>query len=125
MDEPVIADAGRAVARLHREGVLHGDLNAGNMLFASGREALFLDLRHSRALSGEIPSGARQSNLLRLCRSLHKLQSLHGRPWPPASGALLTMGYAEAWGSTETWLHDAVRVMDRGYPWRRRLFWSR
>jgi hypothetical protein len=125
MDGPVMAAAGRAVARLHREGILHGDLNAGNMLFASGQEALFLDLRHSRILSGGLPPRARQNNLLRLCRSLHKLQSLHGRPWPPASGDLLTKGYAEGWGSAETWLRHTVRVMDRGFPWRRRLFWSR
>ncbi len=125
MDGPVMAAAGRAVARLHREGVFHGDLNAGNVLFDSDGEALFLDLRHSRVLDGELPPRARRRNLLRLCRSMHKLHTVHGLHWPEAPGKALATGYAEGWGSTETWLEDVVLAMDRGFPWRRRLFWSR
>lgn len=125
MDGPVLAAAGRASARLHREGVLHGDLNAGNILFASGSEALFLDLRHSRLLPALISPWARRDNLLRLCRSLHKLHAIHGLHWPEAPGEMLAAGYAEGWGSAETWLGDIVLAMDRGFPWRRRLLWSR
>jgi len=125
MDSRVLDAAGRAVARLHREGVLHGDLNAGNILFDPDGEALFLDLRHSRVRDGGLPPRARRRNLLRLCRSLHKLHSVHGLHWPEAPGKALATGYAEGWGSTETWLEDIDLAMDRGFPWRRRLLWSR
>jgi hypothetical protein len=125
MDGPAIASAGRAVARLHREGVLHGDLNAGNILFDPDGGALFLDLRHSRVIDGGLPARARRNNLLRLCRSLHKLHAFHGLNWPEAPGKALATGYAEDWGSTETWLEDTVLAMDRGFRWRRRLFWNR
>jgi len=124
MDGPALAAAGRASARLHREGVLHGDLNAGNILFVEDREALFLDLRHSRVLPALLPPRARRDNLLRLCRSLHKLHTVHGLHWPEAPGKALATGYAEGWGSAETWLGDIVLAMDRGFPWYRRLFWS-
>ena len=125
MDNHVLDSAGRAVARLHREGVLHGDLNAGNILFDLDGEALFLDLRHSRVFEGGLPPRARRQNVLRLCRSLHKLHAIHGLHWPEGPGAVLAAGYAEAWGLTEPWLDDIVLAMDRGFPWRRRLFWNK
>jgi tRNA A-37 threonylcarbamoyl transferase component Bud32 len=125
MDSHVLDAAGHAVARLHREGVLHGDLNAGNILFGPDGDALFLDLRHSRVLDGGLPTQARQRNVLRLCRSLHKLHAIHDRRWPERPGEILAAGYALGWGSTEAWLDDIVLAMDRGFPWRRRLFWSR
>ena len=122
MDGDALASAGRGVALLHREGVLHGDLNAGNILFASPGGTIFLDLRHSRRRPSPFPPGRRRGNLLRLCRSLHKLGTLHGLRLPKAPGEALAAGYAEGWGSEETWLSDIILATDRGFPWRRRLW---
>ena len=123
LDGPVLSAAGRAVALLHREGVLHGDLNAGNILFSPKIGPIFLDLRHSSRSSAPSRPERRRDNLLRLCRSLHKLRAVHDLRWPPTTGKALAAGYAEGWGSTESWLGGIAVAMDRGFPWYRRLFW--
>lgn len=125
LDGPVLSAAGRAVALLHREGVLHGDLNAGNVLFTPRSGPIFLDLRHSVMLATPLATARRRDNLLRLCRSLHKLRTLHRLVWPEAPGEALVAGYAEGWGESERWSAQVLSAMERRLSWHRRLFWSR
>lgn len=125
LDGPVLSAAGRAVALLHREGVLHGDLNAGNMLFTPRTGPIFLDLRHSVRLPSPLAPERRRDNLLRLCRSLQKLGTIHRLVWPEAPGEALVAGYADGWGGVEPWSEEVLSAMERRFAWHRRLFWSR
>ncbi len=107
--------AGTAVGRLHRTGLLHGDLNAGNLLLDEEGRALFLDFRHSRLGPGPPPAGSRHRNLLRLSRSLHKLRYLHSLPWPEGCWETLAEGYAAGWGEREPWLEEWIARSRRGF----------
>ena len=107
--------AGAAVGRLHRAGLLHGDLNAGNLLLDEGGAALFLDLRHSRLGPAPPPAGSRGRNLLRLSRSLHKLHYLRSLPWPEDCWEALAEGYAGGWGEREPWLTEWIARSRRGF----------
>jgi tRNA A-37 threonylcarbamoyl transferase component Bud32 len=112
------------VARLHRAGVLHGDLNGGNVLVTGQGEALFLDLRHSRFGEGAPPPGRRRRNFLRLARSLHKIRKTAGLVWPEGVWSALASGYAEGWGAREPWLEGWARRCEKGFPIRS-LLWRR
>lgn len=71
----VIASAGRQVARLHRAGILHGDLQVKNILVRTGRrppEAFILDLDRGRP--GPVGGRGRRANLGRLYRSFLKMR---------------------------------------------------
>jgi len=74
------------VARLHRLGVLHGDLNLRNFLFSEGGRVMILDL--DKVGRHRPPLGARQRgrNLARLERSIRKQAALAG-----AAGAELVI----------------------------------
>jgi len=122
LDSVALAAAGGAVARLHREGVLHGDLNAGNILQGESGAVFFLDLRHSRRGAGEPPAGARRRNLSRLGRSLHKLSAVRRTPLPSEVFGPLAEGYGRGWGDAEGWLAGFVIAMSKGFPVRRH-FW--
>lgn len=92
---------GKAVAALHRAGLVHGDLNAGNILLLPDGPILFVDFRHSRVLRGLPPSSLRGRNLRRLERSLRKVSLRAGRSLPPEALAALHQGYAEGWEAVE------------------------
>jgi 3-deoxy-D-manno-octulosonic acid kinase len=62
--------AGRLVARMHRAGLDHADLNADNLLFDATGEGWVIDL--DRGLFRTIGNGWRERNLQRLHRSLLK-----------------------------------------------------
>jgi len=63
----ILGRAGAAVAAMHRAGVLHEDLNLGNLLVDAGGRVHLLDLGRSRISS---PGAAgRAANLARLYRS--------------------------------------------------------
>ncbi len=124
LDGPSLRHAGAAVAALHRAGVLHGDLNAGNLLITSEGRGLFLDLRHSRTAPGHPSVEQRELNLTRLGRSLHKLHATWGFPWPRGVWASLAEGYAEGWGSREPWLEGWVDRSPAGFPLRS-LLWRK
>ncbi|WP_133479290.1 3-deoxy-D-manno-octulosonic acid kinase [Cognatilysobacter segetis] len=64
------ANAGRLVARMHRAGLDHADLNADNLLFNAKGQGWVIDL--DRGLFRTIGSGWRERNLQRLHRSLLK-----------------------------------------------------
>jgi len=96
--------AGEALARLHRLGLVHGDLNAGNVMVGPSGGILFLDFRHSRR-EGPPPSApSRRDNLDRLSRSVFKETWRRRLPFPRAFPGLLAEGYAQGWGSREDWL---------------------
>lgn len=124
LEAAALRRAGAAVAALHRGGVLHGDLNAGNLLIAPAGRVLFLDLRHSRRMSGAPSKEDREQNLARLGRSLHKLHATWGFPWPRGVWASLADGYAEGWGLREPWLDAWVNGSPGGFPLRS-LLWRR
>lgn len=65
-------EAGRLIARLHRAGLDHADLNAHNLLFDATGHGWVIDLDRGRQ---RIPAtGWRERNLARLRRSLLKLR---------------------------------------------------
>ncbi len=114
--------AGEALARLHRLGLVHGDLNAGNLLLPAGGKVRFLDLRHSEAFDGPPPLAGRRRNLTRLARSLHKLHHTRGLAWPSAPWERLASGYAEGWGEREEWLGEWMEEAAQGFRLRA-LLW--
>lgn len=122
LDREVLGRVGEAVAALHRAGVIHGDLNAGNLLFAKAPLPLLIDLRHSRWTRDPPGAAARRHNLLRLCRSLHKLQRLHGLAWPEDPWGDLLAGYTKGWGGEEPWHPVFLSAAAHGFPVRS-LFW--
>ena len=64
-------DTGVLIARFHREGLDHADLNAHNVLYDARGKGWLIDLDNSRM---HIPATAwRERNLQRLLRSLHKV----------------------------------------------------
>jgi 3-deoxy-D-manno-octulosonic acid kinase len=63
-------EAGRLIARMHRAGLDHADLNADNMLFDGSGHGWVIDL--DRGVFRTIGSGWRERNLQRLHRSLLK-----------------------------------------------------
>lgn len=64
--------AGELIARMHRAGLDHADLNAHNLLFDAGGRGWVIDLDRGRI---RIPATAwREANLQRLERSLLKLR---------------------------------------------------
>ncbi|TZF91703.1 3-deoxy-D-manno-octulosonic acid kinase [Cognatilysobacter lacus] len=64
------AEAGRLVARMHRAGLDHADLNADNLLFDAAGNGWVIDL--DRGLFRTLGNGWRERNLSRLHRSLLK-----------------------------------------------------
>ncbi len=96
--------AGHGLARLHRLGLVHGDLNAGNVLAGPSGEILFLDFRHSRREGPPPSESSRRDNLNRLSRSVFKETWRRGLPFPKAFPKLFADGYAEGWGGREDWL---------------------
>lgn len=92
---------GMAVATLHRAGLVHGDLNAGNFLLLPDGRIFFIDFRHSRLHPGPPPPLRRERNLKRLERSLRKISRGQGRSLSPEAFCALRRGYAEGWGAAE------------------------
>ena len=75
-ETPPWAAAGRLIARFHRAGLDHADLNAHNLLFDDAGKGWMIDLDRSVL---RIPAtGWRERNLARLKRSLHKLRGERG-----------------------------------------------
>ncbi len=88
---PTWRAVGAAVARLHRQGVDHADLNAHNILLDSGGAVSVIDFDRGRLR----PPGAWTSrNLARLEHSLQKIAAaMPPDRFTPASWAALLAGY--------------------------------
>jgi hypothetical protein len=124
LDPITLESAGVGVGRLHKAAVLHGDLNAGNILITPAGDALFLDLRHSRQCKEPLSKASRKRNFLRLARSLHKVRYTLGLEWPSEIWQRLAAGYAIGWGAREPWLDGWVPRCGKGFPLRP-LLWRK
>lgn len=121
LEGDILRSAGACVGSLHRRGVRHGDLNAGNLLFLPEGRVVAIDWRRSH-IEDPLPAPARRRNLLRLARSLHKVGHLHALPWPERVWENLAEGYGEGYGAREPWLGAFPNDAARGFTWRR-LLW--
>lgn len=88
-------DTGRLIARFHREGLDHADLNAHNLLFDAKGQGWMIDFDRSRM---HIPAtGWRSRNLARLERSLLKLRGSRSEAAVKADFARLRAAYDKRW----------------------------
>ena len=88
-------EAGRLIARFHREGPDHADLNAHNLLFDGNGRGWMIDFDRCRL---RIPAtGWREANLRRLLRSLHKLRGEREAGQVEADFARLRRAYELSW----------------------------
>jgi len=93
--DTALAEAvGALVARFHREGVWHADLNAHNVLVTPS--GLYL-IDFDRGRLRQMADGWRRANLRRLRRSLAKLGAARDAAAFDALWAALTRGYRQAW----------------------------
>lgn len=88
-------EAGRLIARMHRVGLDHADLNAHNLLFDTTGRGWVIDLDRGQI---RVPAtGWRERNLLRLRRSLYKLRGARARDVVDTYFARLRAAYDRAW----------------------------
>jgi 3-deoxy-D-manno-octulosonic acid kinase len=88
-------EAGRLVARFHRAGLDHADLNAHNLLFNPQGKGWMIDFDRG---SLRIPATRwRENNLMRLQRSLLKLRDARSRDEVMQDFARLRRAYDIAW----------------------------
>ena len=88
-------EAGRLIARAHRAGLDHADLNAHNLLFDTTGRGWVIDLDRGRL---RIPAtGWRERNLARLHRSLVKLRGTRPVAEIERDFARLRAAYDRAW----------------------------
>jgi len=118
-----LADAGRAVRRLHDAGVSHADLHPKNLLLA-GRtgEILVLDLDRAHAFDGLLPDEVRLENLVRLGRAIEKHRLRGMRVGRRAALRFLT-GYTGDPASAAGLLERVRARLKRGLSWRV-LWWK-
>ena len=89
------AQTGRLIARFHREGLDHPDLNAHNILYDDAGKGWFIDFDRGRM---HIPDTAwREGNLARLQRSLLKLRGGRSEAEVREDFARLRKGYDAQW----------------------------
>ncbi len=94
-DDAPWQSAGRLIARCHRVGLDHADLNAHNLLFDAVGKGWVIDLDRSRI---RIPATDwRERNLARLQRSLRKLAGEAGRADADRGFAMLRAAYDAQW----------------------------
>ena len=87
--------AGELVARFHRGGLDHADLNAHNILFDANGRGWMIDFDRSRL---RIPAtGWREANLKRLQRSLRKRRGMRSIEQVDADFARLRAAYDTCW----------------------------
>lgn len=88
-------EAGRLIARSHRAGLDHADLNAHNLLFDPGGNGWVIDLDRGQL---RIPAtGWRRGNLQRLHRSLMKLRGQRSEEEVERDFQRLRSAYDMAW----------------------------
>jgi len=94
-DQALWTRTGELIARFHRAGLDHADLNAHNILFDAKHTGWLIDFDRSRL---RIPETTwRQRNLDRLARSLRKLHGQHHARAIKAGIAQLRAAYETHW----------------------------
>jgi 3-deoxy-D-manno-octulosonic acid kinase len=87
--------AGEMIARIHRAGLDHADLNAHNLLFDDSRRGWVIDVDRSQL---RIPATSwREANLARLQRSLLKLRGARSAAEAEKDYAALRSAYDALW----------------------------
>lgn len=89
-------ETGRLIARFHRAGLDHADLNAHNILFDAGGHGWLIDF--DRGVIRIPATRWRERNLKRLLRSLLKLRGERSREEVEKDYARLLRAYDLAWG---------------------------
>ncbi len=89
-------ETGRLIARFHRAGLDHADLNAHNILFDAGGHGWLIDF--DRGVIRIPATRWRERNLKRLLRSLLKLRGERSREEVEKDYARLRRAYDLAWG---------------------------
>lgn len=89
-------ETGRLVARFHRAGLDHADLNAHNLLFNAQGQGWMIDFDRGQLRIPE--TGWRERNLARLRRSLLKLRGSRSAEAVSSDFARLRRAYDLAWG---------------------------
>ncbi len=123
-DGPRMALAGRGVGLVHRAGVLHADLNTGNVLLTGSDSVLAHRLQAFLALCRPHPrpGGGGRTSTGSPGRFI-KYRMLGGLTWNTPPWNALADGYAEGWGSREAWLSEWVLASERPPARLRRLGW--
>lgn len=88
-------EAGQMIARIHRAGLDHADLNAHNLLFEDGGRGWVIDLDRSQLRIPATPW--REANLARLERSLLKLRGSRTEADVQKDYATLRSAYDALW----------------------------
>ncbi|MDG2524835.1 3-deoxy-D-manno-octulosonic acid kinase [Stenotrophomonas sp. HITSZ_GD] len=88
-------ETGRLIARFHRAGLDHADLNAHNILFDGNGHGWLIDF--DRGVLRIPATRWREANLARLHRSLHKLRGERSREEVDKDFARLRRAYDLAW----------------------------
>ena len=70
-EDEKIFDAGKTIAKLHKLGFYHSDLNMGNIVF-QGNDCKIIDFKNSYFYSSPLGKSLSLKNILRLIRSYHK-----------------------------------------------------
>ena len=83
------------IARIHRAGLDHADLNAHNLLFEDGGRGWVIDLDRSQLRIPATPW--REANLARLERSLLKLRGARAEADVQKDYATLRSAYDALW----------------------------
>ncbi|HUO84740.1 MAG TPA: lipopolysaccharide kinase InaA family protein [Thermoanaerobaculia bacterium] len=89
-------DIGALVARLHRAGFLHADLNVMNFLFTPQNQTYILDLDKTAIPSGPLSNRQKERNLQRLERSIQKQGRDHLAAFVESIIARVRAGYRTA-----------------------------
>src|SRR5262245_54510009 len=111
-----IAAAGRAVRRLHDEGVEHADLHPRNLLAdPASRRVLVIDLDRARAHDGPLSDDRRLSNLARLARAVEK-HRLRGMPVGRREALRFLEAYAGSRDAAALWLERVRARLRPGLP---------
>ncbi len=87
-------EAGRLIARFHRAGLDHADLNAFNILFDAGGRGWLIDFDRARF---RIPAYWRERNLARLLRSCLKIRGARSEDEVRHDFARLRRAYERVW----------------------------
>ena len=88
-------EAGSLIARFHRNGLDHADLNAHNLLFDDAGQGWMIDL--DRSVMRIPATGWREGNLARLRRSLLKLRGERSVEQVEGEFARLRAAYDQIW----------------------------
>ncbi len=94
-EHPPWEAAGQLVARFHRGGLDHADLNAHNILFDANEKGWLIDFDRSQLRIPATPW--RDANLQRLLRSLRKQRGTRGIEQIDTGFAQLRAAYDAAW----------------------------